>query len=121
MIVQGTNLKVIDNTGARKAICIKVLGNGRKVARIGDVIVVSIKKCSKKSKVKPGSIYKSLVVRTKYPIKTKNSTYISFLDNSIILLNDKLDMLGTRINGLLSRNINIQCRRKIISSSRYSI
>ncbi|MGX7589791.1 uL14 family ribosomal protein [Candidatus Vidania fulgoroideorum] len=121
MIMQGTNLKVIDNTGAKKAICIRVLGSGKITANIGDIIIVSIRKCSKKSKVSAGSIYRSLVVRTKYPFTSRCSFCISFSDNAVILLSDKGEMLGTRINGLISKDISISCKRRIISSSRYSI
>ncbi|MGX7458817.1 uL14 family ribosomal protein [Candidatus Vidania fulgoroideorum] len=121
MITQGTNLKVIDNTGAKRAICIRVLGNGKHTAGIGDIIIVSIRRCSKKSKVRIGGIYKSLIVRTRYTSNSRSFLNISFLDNAIILLSDKCDMLGTRINSLISKDIIIQCRRKIISSSKYSI
>ncbi|MGX7585961.1 uL14 family ribosomal protein [Candidatus Vidania fulgoroideorum] len=121
MILQGSIVNVIDNTGAKKALCIKVIGNGRKIASVGDFLVVSIKKCRKGSKIKQGLIFKALVVRTKYPYFRSSGVFVSFNDNSVILLNEKFDMLGTRINSLISKDILIKCKKKILSSSRYII
>jgi large subunit ribosomal protein L14 len=106
MIQVGTILNVIDNSGARKACCIKViLGYQRRYANVGDVIVVSIKSLRTKrkstSKAKKGEIYRALVVRTKYKTVQFSGESIKFFENSIVLLNKQNKLVGTRIFGSL--------------------
>lgn len=105
MIINGSILTSADNSGAKKSLCIKIFGNNKKVAHICDVIKVSIKKCSKKSKVKKGGVYNAIIVRTKYGIQRSNGTKISFNDNSIVLLNRKFELIGTRIKGIIPAEI----------------
>lgn len=106
MIQVGTNLNVIDNSGARKACCIKVLsGYRRRYAFIGDVVVVSIKSLRTRrkfaSKAKKGEIYKALVVRVKSKKTSFSGESINFFENSIVLINKQNKLVGTRIFGSL--------------------
>ena len=106
MIQVGTVLNVIDNSGAKKVCCIKVLSGYRcRYAFVGDLIMVSVKSLRTKrkstSKTKKGEIYKALVVRTKYNIKKISGEKISFFENSVILLSKQNKFIGTRIFGSL--------------------
>ncbi|UOQ27937.1 LSU ribosomal protein L14p (L23e) [Candidatus Vidania fulgoroideae] len=119
MIIQGTICSSADNSGAKKSMCIKVLGNNKKVAKICDIIKITVKKCSKKSKVKKGQIYNAIVVRTKYGLCRKDGTKISFLDNSIVLLDRKFEMVGTRVKGIIPLEIKETDFEEIISLAKY--
>jgi large subunit ribosomal protein L14 len=104
MIQIGTFFNVIDNSGARKVCCIKILKNYKKrYAFLGDVILISIKSIRTKrkitSKVKKGEIYKAIIIRTINGTKKQASGYLTFFENSVILLNKKNKFLGTRIFG----------------------
>lgn len=104
MIQQRTILKVADNSGAKTAKCIKVLGGfKRKKAKLGDIIIVSIQELRNKtkevSKVKKKEIYKGLIIRTKARNKRQNGITLSFFENSIILINKNDNPIGTRIHG----------------------
>lgn len=122
MIQNGTYLNVIDNSGAKEAICIQVTsGYRRRYAYTGDILVVSIKSLRSKrklaSKTKKGEVYRALVVRTK---KTKNffcGDNSAFLENSIILLNKQNKILGTRIFGALPKYFRYTKYLKILSLS----
>ena len=108
MIQQQTILKVSDNSGAKTAKCIKILGGfKRKFAIAGDIIVVSIKqlrnKSKKTSKVKKGEIYKAIIIRTKNKIKNKKGTFTTFNDNAISLINKQNNPIATRIIGPVSK------------------
>ncbi|ADM89815.1 putative 50S ribosomal subunit protein L14 [Candidatus Zinderia insecticola CARI] len=116
MIQNQTKLNVSDNTGAKIALCIKVLGGSKKrYANIGDLIKVTIKECNSKSKIKKGEIYNSLVIRTIKGIKRNDGSLIKFNNNSIILLDNKLEILGTRIFGPITREIKNKKFDKLIS------
>jgi large subunit ribosomal protein L14 len=122
MIQVGTLLNVIDNSGARKASCIKVIpGYKRRYARIGDLIVVSIKSLRTKrkatSKTKKGEIYKALVVRTKPKQLTFSGESTAFLENSIILLNKQNKLIGTRIFGALPSSFRYTKFLRVVSLS----
>ncbi|QSW37682.1 uL14 family ribosomal protein [Candidatus Vidania fulgoroideae] len=121
MILQGSEVTIIDNSGAIKAECIKVLGNNKKVARIGDIIKVSIKKSKSHTKIKPGSIYKALIVKTKYRHTRPDGTSISFKENGGILLNDKLEVICTRIKRVISKTITFKNINKILSITKHAI
>lgn len=100
MIQVQTILDVVDNSGAKKIQCIKVLGGSkRKTAGIGDVIVVSVKKTSPNSAVKKGSVRKALIVRTKKQLHRLDGSNIKFHSNCGVLVNSQLNMVGTRIFG----------------------
>lgn len=117
MIRVETRLKVADNSGAKIVYCIKVLGGSRrKVATIGDVIVVSVKEALPNSKVKKGDVMKAVVVRTKKEIKRMDGSFIRFDDNSAVLLAaNSSEPLGTRIFGPVARELRAKKFMKIIS------
>ncbi|WOX79421.1 50S ribosomal protein L14 [Candidatus Shikimatogenerans bostrichidophilus] len=120
MLQQESKLKVTDNSGAKEALIIRILGN-KKYASIGDIIVVTIKKVLLKSTIKKGEIYKAIIVRVKNKIKRKDGTYILFDDNACILLNENKEIKGTRIFGPVSRELREKGYMKIISLSNYVI
>ena len=116
MIQMQTFLNVADNSGAKKVCCIKVLGGSkRRYARVGDVIVVSVKEAVPNSKVKKGDVLKAVVVRTKKEIGRTDGTYLRFDDNSAVLINDTLEPLGTRIFGPVARELRAKQFMKIVS------
>ena len=120
MIQKGTYLNIIDNSGAKNVCCIQVLkGYRKRYARIGDVIVVSIKNLRLKrrslSKLKKGDISKALVVRTKLAQKSYSSESISFFENSVVLLNSQNKLLGTRIFGVVPKDFRYSKFLRIIS------
>ena len=106
MIQMQTKLIAADNSGAKKLQCIKVLGGSRRrYARLGDVIVVSVKESIPNSKVKKGSVVKAVVVRTKKETKRPDGTYVRFDDNSAVLINPANEPIGTRIFGPVAREL----------------
>ena len=116
MIQQQTRLTVADNSGAKRIMCIKVLGgSGRRYASLGDVIVVSIKEAIPNSKVKKGEVAKAVIVRTKKEVRRKDGTYIKFDDNSAVLINPQNEPIGTRIFGPVARELRAKKFMKIIS------
>lgn len=116
MIQQQTILDVADNSGARRVMCIKVLGGTRRrYATIGDVIVVSIKEASPNAKVKKGDIKRAVIVRTKKEIKRGDGSTIRFDENSAVLINEAGEPIGTRIFGPVARELRAKKYTKIIS------
>ncbi len=116
MIQMQTNLDVADNSGARKIMCIKVLGGSkRRYARIGDIIKVSIKDAIPRGKVKRGEVYNAVVVRTKKGIRRPDGSLIRFDGNAAVLLNNQLAPIGTRIFGPVTRELRSERFMKIIS------
>jgi len=116
MIQMGTTLNIADNSGAKKAKCIKVLGGSKKMsAKVADKIIVSIKECLVSEKVKKGDIFRAIVVRTKSNIKRKDGVVIKFSDNAIVLLNEDDEIIGTRIFGPIPKEIKETKFQKIIS------
>ncbi len=116
MIQMQTFLNVADNSGAKKVCCIKVLGGSRRrYARVGDVIIVSVKEAIPNSKVKKGDVLKAVVVRTKKEIGREDGSYLRFDDNSAVLINDSLEPLGTRIFGPVARELRARQFMKIVS------
>ena len=110
MIQQQTILKVSDNSGAKTAKCIKVLGGFKKrFAYSGDTVVVSIQqlrnKSKKKSKVKKGEVYRAIIIRSKKSIKNKEHTFTFFNDNAIILINKQNNPIATRVIGPISKKL----------------
>jgi large subunit ribosomal protein L14 len=111
-----TVLDVADNSGAKKVMCVKVLGGSkRKYASIGDVIVVSIKEAIPNAKVKKGDVAKAVIVRTKKEIARVDGTYIRFDTNSAVLINKDNEPIGTRIFGPVARELRAKKFTKIIS------
>lgn len=106
MIQQESRLVVTDNSGAREALCIRVLGGTkRRYASVGDVIVVSIKQVIPSSEIKKGAVTKALIVRTKKEIRRPDGSYIRFDDNACVLLNAAGDIRGSRIFGPVAREL----------------
>ena len=98
MIQTESRLTVADNSGAKEALCIRVLGGtGRRYATVGDVIVVTVKSVIPSSDVKKGTVSKAIVVRTKKEIRRADGSYIRFDDNAAVIINDKKEPKGTRI------------------------
>ncbi|MGX7582996.1 large ribosomal subunit protein uL14 [Candidatus Vidania fulgoroideorum] len=124
MIQSGTILDVSDNSGAKKVICIKVLGGSRKFcAKIFDIIKVSIKNAKFSGKVKIGSVYNAFIINTKYRILRCDGSNLKFDRNSVIILDDKLEMVGSSINGFIPKelyflNKKYKFIKKIISLSK---
>ena len=116
MIQMQTNLKVADNSGARRVQCIKVLGGSkRKVAAVGDVIVVSIKDAIPRGRVKKGDVHKAVIVRTAKEIRRQDGSIIRFDDNAAVLINAQGEPIGTRIFGPVTRELRAKNFMKIIS------
>ena len=116
MIQLRTVLDVADNSGAKKVQCIKVLGGSRRrYARIGDIIVVTVRETDPRSTVKKGEVTKAVVVRTRKEIRRPNGTYIKFDVNSAVLINDNQEPLGTRIFGPVARELRAKKFMRILS------
>ncbi|RST68179.1 50S ribosomal protein L14 [Candidatus Aquarickettsia rohweri] len=116
MIQMGTRLNVADNTGAKEVECIKVLGGSKKMsADIGDKIVVSIKKAAVSDKVKEGEVFHAVVVRTRKERRRKDAVVIRFFDNAAVLLDKQGELVGTRIFGIIPRELRERNYLKIIS------
>ncbi len=116
MIQVHTQLTVADNSGAKRVSCIRVLGGTRRrYARVGDIIVVSVKEALPHSKVKKGDVMRAVVVRTVKETRRQDGSYIKFDDNSAVLLNPQGDPIGTRIFGPVARELRARRFMKIIS------
>lgn len=116
MIQVQSRINVADNSGAKKVMCIKVLGGTkRRYASVGDIIVVSIKEASPHSKVKKGDVAKAVVVRTIHKIKRPDGSYIRFDENSAVLVNNNKEPVGTRIFGPVARELRGKSFIKIVS------
>lgn len=116
MIQMQTEMEVADNSGARRVECIKVLGGSkRKVASIGDVIVVSIKDAIPRGKVKKGTVHKAVIVRTSFGLRRDDGTKISFDKNAVVLINNQGEPIGTRIFGPVTRELRYKNFMKIVS------
>ncbi|MBF0169096.1 MAG: 50S ribosomal protein L14 [Alphaproteobacteria bacterium] len=116
MIQMQSNLDVADNSGARKVMCIKVLGGSqRRVAGVGDVIVVSIKEAIPKGRVKKGDVHRAVIVRTAKEIRRADGTAIRFDKNAAVLINKQGEPIGTRIFGPVTRELRAKKYMKIIS------
>ncbi|AQX18190.1 LSU ribosomal protein L14P [Bartonella sp. CDC_skunk] len=116
MIQMQTNLDVADNSGARRVMCIKVLGGSkRKYALVGDIIVVSVKDAIPRGRVKKGDVMKAVVVRTAKDIRRVDGSVIRFDRNAAVLVDNKKEPIGTRIFGPVPRELRGKNHMKIIS------
>jgi large subunit ribosomal protein L14 len=116
MIQTETVLDVADNSGARRVLCIKVLGGSRrKYASLGDIIVVSVKEASPNSKVKKGDVMKAVIVRTAKEVGRADGSYIKFDSNSAVLIDNQREPVGTRIFGPVARELRAKAFMKILS------
>ena len=116
MIQQESRLKVADNSGAKSVLCIRVLGgSGRRYARVGDIIVCTVKDASSTGNVKKKSIVKAVVVRTREQIRRKDGSTISFDDNAVVIIGDDKQPRATRVFGPIPRELRDLGYSKIIS------
>ena len=115
MIQMQTILDVADNSGAKKVMCVKVLGGSkRKYAGVGDVIVATVKEAIPNSKVKKGTVIKAVIVRTAKEIRRTDGSYIKFDKNSAVLINNQMEPMGTRIFGPVARELRDKKFTKIV-------
>ena len=116
MIQMQTVLDVADNSGAKKLFCVKVLGGSRRrYASVGDIVVVSVKEALPNSRVKKKQIHKAVIVRTRKEIGRSDGTYIRFDDNSVVLIDNNREPIGTRIFGPVARELRAKRFMKIVS------
>ena len=116
MIQMQSRLDVADNSGAKEVQCIKVLGGSKRMsAGIGDIIVVAIKQALPGGKIKKGEVKKAVIVRTAYPLRREDGSYIQFDNNSVVILNNNNEPLGTRIFGPVARELRGRNFTKICS------
>ena len=115
MIYPQTMLTVADNTGAKKVMCIRVLGGNKKYATIGDTIIAVVKEAIPNMPVKRSDVVKAIVVRTKKTIRRSDGMYIRFDDNAVVLLNAQDEPRGTRIFGPVARELREKLFMKIVS------
>ena len=116
MIQMQTVLDVADNTGARSVMCIKVLGGSkRRYASVGDIVKVSIRDAAPRGRVKKGDVYNAVVVRTAKGVRRPDGSLVRFDNNAAVLLNNKLEPIGTRIFGPVTRELRSERFMKIVS------
>ena len=116
MIQQESRLTVADNTGARQLLCINVPGgSGKRYARVGDVIVASVKRATPMAVVKKGEVVRAVVVRCARPYRRPDGSYIRFDENAAVILSDKSNPRGTRIFGPVARELREKNFTRIIS------
>ncbi len=116
MIQTESRLEVADNTGAREVLCIKVLGGSkRRYATIGDIIKVTVKDAAPRGRVKKGEIFNAVVVRTAKGVRRQDGSLVKFDGNAAVLLNAKLEPIGTRIFGPVTRELRTERFMKIVS------
>jgi len=116
MIQMQTMLRVADNTGAKKLMCIKVLGGSkRRYASIGDVVVASVKEAIPNSRIRTGEIVRAVIVRTSKEIGRPDGTYIKFDENAAVLIDSRKEPIGTRIFGPVARELRARQYIKIVS------
>lgn len=116
MVQQETRLKVADNSGAREALVIRVLGGSkRKFGNIGDVVVVTVKKATPNGTVGKGKVCKAVIVRTVQGVRRDDGSYIKFDDNACVLIKDDKSPIGTRVFGPVARELRDKDYMKIVS------
>ena len=116
MIQSSTYLESADNTGAKRLFCIKVLGgSGRKYARLGDVITVSVKEAIPNAKVEKGTVHQAVIVRTRKEQRRPDGTYVRFDNNAAVIISKDNEPIGTRVFGPIARELRVKGFMKIIS------
>ena len=116
MIQAQSMLDVADNTGAKKAQCIKVLGGTRRrYASVGDVVVLTVKKASPGGEVKKSQVVRGVIVRTRANVRRRDGSYVRFDSNAVVILKDDREPMGTRIFGAVARELRERNFMKIVS------
>ena len=116
MLQEMSRANVADNSGAKEIGIFRNLGGSKKkVSRIGDVVICSVKKAIPNGTVKAGQVVKAVIVRTKYPIRRANGSHIRFDDNAVVIINDKGEPVGTRVFGPIARELREKGYNKILS------
>ena len=116
MIQLKSVLDVADNSGAKRVVCVKVLGGSRRrYATVGDVIVVSVREAIPNSKIAKGSVHRAVIVRTSKEVQREDGSFIRFDDNSAVLIDNQREPVGTRIFGPVARELRARKFMKIIS------
>jgi large subunit ribosomal protein L14 len=115
MISVQTRLQVADNTGARTVQCIRVLGQRKTTASVGDIIRVSVKEAQPRGMVKKGEVLHALIVRTKHNIRRRDGSMLRFDNNAVVLVDDQMNPRGTRIFGPVARELREKNYMKVIS------
>jgi large subunit ribosomal protein L14 len=116
MIQMQSKMEVADNSGAKEVKCIKVLGGSKRMsAGLGDIVVVAVQQALPGGKIKKGDVKKAVIVRTKYPVRREDGSYISFDKNSVVILNPNNEPVGTRIFGPVARELRTKNFMKICS------
>ena len=115
MIAQEARLDVADNTGAKSVLCIRVLGQRKRYAHIGDIIKVTVKEAQPRGMVKKGEVLKALIVRTKNGVRRGDGSQIRFDHNAVVLLDDQNNPRGTRIFGPVARELRDKNFMKVVS------
>lgn len=116
MVQQESRLRIADNTGAKEVLCIRVLGGStRRYARVGDIIVCSVKQAQPGGAIKKGDVVKAVVVRTKAKIRREDGSYIRFDDNAAVIIREDRNPRGTRIFGPVARELRYKDFMKIVA------
>ena len=116
MIQNETRLRVADNTGAREILCIRVMGgHHRRYARVGDIIIGTVKTATPQGAIKKGEVVTAVIVRTKKPIGRDDGTYIAFDENAAVIIDDQNNPRGTRVFGPVARELRERNFMKIVS------
>lgn len=116
MVQQESRLRIADNTGAKEVLCIRVLGGStRRYARVGDIIVASVKQAQPGAAIKKGDVVKAVVVRTKQKIRREDGSYIRFDDNAAVIIREDRNPRGTRIFGPVARELRYKDFMKIVA------
>ena len=115
MIQQETRLKVADNSGARTVMCIRVLGQRKRYARVGDIIKVTVKEAQPQGVVKKGEVHDALIVRTKHAIRRPDGSVLRFDSNAVVMLDANKNPRGTRIFGPVARELRDKNYMKVVS------
>ena len=116
MIQMQTRMEVADNSGAKEVKCVKVLGGSKRMtAGLGDIVVVAVQQALPGGKIKKGEVKKAVIVRTTYPVRREDGSYIRFDKNSVVILNNQNEPVGTRIFGPVARELRNKNFTKICS------
>lgn len=116
MITLQTRLEITDNSGARVGMCIGIPGySRRRYARVGDIVVVTVKEAVPRSQISKGSVQKAVIVRTRKETRRKDGSYVRFDDNACVLINNQLEPIGTRVFGPVARELRDKKFMKIVS------